>query len=1062
MNELTAVARARVLLVDDDPDDLLILRTLLGAKGGSDRYVVDEAHEWDEALRLLRQQDYDIALIDYRLGARTGLELVQELAGRPSAPPMILLTGFGASEIDHQALAAGAVDYLEKHRLDADLLDRTLRFALERHRLVVQLSARERMWRALFATNPLPMWLFDPITYQIIEANEVACSLYGYTHKEFLALTLLDLRPESERPRALAYLAAQARSLERVDVGKWVHQRKDGTLMDVQIYRSDVEIDGRDLRLSIAKDITAELRAEKRLQLSESTLRGVLHDLGDGLIVINQARIVEFANGSACQLLERDEEDLVGSVLSPDAFLGGGGGDELVTPSGRLRYVDMRVNPTNWLGTEATTVLLRDVTQQRVNERRLTVLLRSVESSNEGLLIADASAPDLPIVYTNTAFERITGYSSDEVLGENCRFLQGRDTAQPEIAVIRNALATASHCTITLRNYRKDGSLFWNRLTISPVRDPHDRVTHFIGLVSDITEQKVLEEERRYLETHDSVTGLPHYSGMVPFLESRLADALLHGERVAMLFIDLDKFHAVNDALGYAMGDNALRLLSDRMRGIAPQARLMRYAGDEFLAFIPGIAPETDLAQLARQANEAVSEPLAVSSNAVLYLTCSVGATEFPLNANSLQDLVHQADLAMNRAKREGRNDFVVFTADMREALHDRLTLGARMRSAMAQGEFLMYYQPQVDAQDGAIVALEALVRWQSPEFGLLKPKRFVPVAENFGLIVPLGLLIFRSACLQVREWLQQGLTDFRVSVNASVAQIQRPEFVDDIRKILEETSVPPSYLEIEITETMLMDNAERAVTQLRALKALGLRLALDDFGIGYSSLSYLRRFPVDKLKIDQSFVEGLTSDSSQAALVRAMIAMGHHLGLRVLAEGVETLQQSEFLRRCHCDQFQGYYYSEPVPASTVPELLRRRYLGDRSLVDDNSAPTLLLVDDEENILRALVRLLRRDGYRVLTATNAAAAFDVLALNEVHVVLSDQRMPEMSGTEFLRRVKDMYPRTVRMVLSGFTDLASVTDAINRGSIYKFLTKPWEDDDLRDQVRQAFRLYSPET
>lgn len=469
----------------------------------------------------------------------------------------------------------------------------------------------------------------------------------------------------------------------------------------------------------------------------------------------------------------------------------------------------------------------------------------------------------------------------------------------------------------------------------------------------------------------------------------------------------------------------------------------------------------SDALALANAVCERIAEPLPVTPHATLYLTASVGATQFAEGAGTLVELVRQADLATHRAKRNGRNGAYVFGSELREALNDRLALGGRLRSAISRGEFLLHYQPQVDARDGSIVAVEALVRWNSPEFGLLPPRRFVPVAEDSGVIVQLGLHILETACRQARAWMDARLPRFLVSVNVSAAQIQRPSFVTDVRRVIHETGVAPGMLELEITESVLMDNTDRAIEQLRQLKAIGVRLALDDFGMGYSSLGYLRRFPIDKLKIDQAFIQDITTSGPDAALVRAIIAMGHHLGMRVVAEGVETEAQCGYLRRCHCDEFQGYYFSKPLPADAIPALLHKDYSLALRGGADYSQRTLLLLDDEENILRALVRVFRRDGYQILCARSAAEAFSMLALQEVQVILSDQRMPGISGTEFLSQVKQMYPQTVRIVLSGYTDLASVTDAVNRGAIYKFLTKPWDDDALRAQVQEAFRRFDQE-
>ena len=313
-----------------------------------------------------------------------------------------------------------------------------------------------------------------------------------------------------------------------------------------------------------------------------------------------------------------------------------------------------------------------------------------------------------------------------------------------------------------------------------------------------------------------------------------------------------------------------------------------------------------------------------------------------------------------------------------------------------------------------------------------------------------------REACQQAKRWLQQGFNDLRVAVNVSALQLHRASFVDEVCDAIESHAIPAAMLEIEITESAIMENVARAVEILSALKALGVQIALDDFGVGYSCLSQLKRFPIDRLKIDQSFVSDVATGSGEAAISRAITAMGHELHMKVIAEGVETEAQLGYLMRNHCDEFQGFLFSAPVPVEQATEMLRKRYVEARVLTQARPKRELLLVDDEENVLRALVRVLRRDGYTIHTALNAEQGFDILARNRIQVIVSDQRMPGSSGTEFLSKVKDMYPDTMRLILSGYTDLATLTNAINRGSIYKFLTKPWDDEDLREQVMEAFR------
>lgn len=372
--------------------------------------------------------------------------------------------------------------------------------------------------------------------------------------------------------------------------------------------------------------------------------------------------------------------------------------------------------------------------------------------------------------------------------------------------------------------------------------------------------------------------------------------------------------------------------------------------------------------------------------------------------------------------------------------------------------ELRLHYQPQLSLHSGQIIGLEALVRWQHPTRGLLSPSHFITLAEECGLIIALGEWVMRTAVQQIRSWRNQGLTPVRVAVNLSAPHFRQKELPDTIEKLLFDADVTASLLELELTESVMMHDAQAAIQIVDRLKTLGIRISLDDFGTGYSSLAYLSRFAIDVIKIDQSFVADITNNPVNASIATATIAMAHKLGKTVIAEGVETKGQMVYLRRHECDEMQGYFFSRPVDAATISEMLRSSAGINLSLDQGEAQMTLLLVDDEPNILNALKRLLRREGYRILSAESAAQGLDLLATHRVHVIISDQRMPVMTGTEFLRRVKDLYPDTVRLILSGYSELESLTDAINKGAIYRYISKPWDDERLKMELTQAFRFY----
>lgn len=408
------------------------------------------------------------------------------------------------------------------------------------------------------------------------------------------------------------------------------------------------------------------------------------------------------------------------------------------------------------------------------------------------------------------------------------------------------------------------------------------------------------------------------------------------------------------------------------------------------------------------------------------------------------------------------KSDQIVLDADSIEgcasdAASNAQRLGADLRRALLHHEFLLHYQPQVSCNSGCIVGVEALIRWQHPSRGLVAPGEFIPMLEESGLIIPVGEWVLRTACRQTRAWHEAGFGQTRVAVNLSGRQLEMENLFTIVKAVLDESGLEPAYLELELTESYLMQNPLAAIATLSRLKAIGVRVSVDDFGTGYSSLAYLKRFPLDTVKVDRSFIQNIVADADDAAITRAVISMAHSLKLDVIAEGVETEAQLGVLIANNCDAIQGYYFSRPVGADTLAGMLREdKRLVSKLLAEGANARALLLVDDDEAVINVLELLLRGRGYRVFSATSAEQGLTLLGENRVDVVVSDQRMPGMPGVEFLRRVKEIHPDSVRIMLSGYADLQSVTDAINEGAIYKFLAKPWDNELLCTHIDEAFR------
>ena len=692
----------------------------------------------------------------------------------------------------------------------------------------------------------------------------------------------------------------------------------------------------------------------------------------------------------------------------------------------------------------------------RAVESHLRVFERAVKSADTGFVIVDARLPNQPIIYCNPAFERITGYSFRETVGKNCRFLQKSDEQPEKIQLMRDAIQRGEPCQVLLKNYRKNGELFWNELTISPIRDAQGNLTHLIGVQNDVSDRKAMEVSRmetesrfralydnsldgicyyslegrcisanraycnllglapdevvnihydditplkwrgtdrkiveeqlfvrgysdlyekeyirkdgsvvpvsvraafhydadgkpvgtwgivrdiseyrdvidrlkqneahmEFLAYHDSLTAMPNRLLFQDRVVKALERAKRNGKKVALMLLDLDRFKNINDSLGHDMGDKFLKEISTRIQHtIREMDTAARIGGDEFVIVMENFNEVGSVTAVANKLLKTLSVPINIQQHE-LCATASIGISIFPEDGQDVETLMKAADAAMYRAKAKGKNNFHYYTDDINKRTFELLLLENDLRRALDQSQFFVAYQPQFSLANGDLVGIEALMRWQHPVQGLLAPSVFIPLAEETGLIDSLGQWMLRASCTQIKIWLDHGYLLGRIAVNLSARQFRQPTLVEDIALILSEVGLGAENLELEITESIAMDNVETTVAKLEVLKRMGLRLAIDDFGTGYSSLSYLKRFAIDKLKIDQSFVRDIVTDPNDAAIAASTIALAHKMGLKVIAEGVETAEQVAFLREQGCDEVQGFFYGKPMSAAEFERML--------------------------------------------------------------------------------------------------------------------------------------------
>ena len=571
---------------------------------------------------------------------------------------------------------------------------------------------------------------------------------------------------------------------------------------------------------------------------------------------------------------------------------------------------------------------LREREQQlSISNHHLKLAQKVFDTSAEGIMVTDEN---VCIESVNPAFTRITGYEIGEVLGAKPSILKSGRHNPNFYREMWAALELSGAWQGEIWNRRKNGEIYPEWLSISTVRNQDGRITNYVAIFTDITARKEAEERVHHLAYHDALTGLPNRSLFLEHLDHALHHAHRQGVMVALMFLDLDRFKLINDTFGHAMGDKLLVETASRLSGCVREGdTVSRLGGDEFTVILEDLRSADDAALIARKILDTLSQPMVLDGQE-LFITPSIGISLYPTDSLYPEPLVKHADAAMYQAKERGRHNYQFYTPDMNSRAFERLAMENKLRRALERNELVLYYQPRVDINSRQVTGMEALLRWNHPERGLVPPSDFIPIAEESGLIVPIGEWVLYTACAQNKRWQEDGFAKLCMAVNISARQFKHSKLVDTVRQVLTETGLDPADLELEITETIAMEHAEESVKKLAELKAMGVRLSMDDFGTGHSSLSYLKQFPIDSLKIDKSFLQDTSMGSKDAAIAQAISTMAERLQLKVITEGVETQEQLAFLVGNKSGEVQGYYFSHPLPPEEFAALLQSGKIFDQ------------------------------------------------------------------------------------------------------------------------------------
>lgn len=658
------------------------------------------------------------------------------------------------------------------------------------------------------------------------------------------------------------------------------------------------------------------------------------------------------------------------------------------------------------------------------------------------------------ILRVNDKFVQTSGHRREELLGQDHSLLK---SGYHDASFFERMWATIQRGEIwrdVVCNRNAADELYWVDMAIVPQKDAAGQVERYIAVCVDITEQRRQEDALHYRATHDALTELPNRTLLLERMARTIARARSRQRPVAVYFVNLNRFKQLNDSLGRGAGDQVLsemaRRLQDEARGGDTVARL---AGDEFVVVCEGL-PRSMVEPFGARLQTALQAPVLLAGEPQV-LGGSVGVALFPDHGDEPETLVKRADLAMVQSKNRSDGGVSIFSSEMQDAIDVRMQKEARLRDAIARRELVLHYQPQVDFETGALVSLEALVRWDSPDYGFLMPGKFIGLAEESGLIGAIDTYVVDAACRQMQQWHQQGHGWIRTAVNLAATKFSDPQFKTELQEAMARYGIPPGVLELEVTESLAMRDPDAALVLMHELKAIGILLSVDDFGTGYSNLGYLKRFPADRLKVDQSFVRGLLKSPQDRAIVAAVVRLAHNLNMRAIAEGVESEDEAILLYALDVDEIQGYWMARPQSADVVEKMFDQPLLLEPAMFLQREAlPVVLLVEDEAITRQLLEHLLQSFGVRVASAESAEEAMEMFHQHDYAIALVDHWLPGSSGLELLREIRKRMPHTARVLMTASNDPQVLRDAINIGGVAHFLAKPVDPAVLRNVVYDA--------